>query len=470
MMTPARYRYLGIATAAGLLLFLSGCVSPLRETRAQFDKRVEKDRAKSAEAFKSSLNATGAPRQLSIQDLDQLAYGYADRYYMVISSAVDALKRSDIDPGQRRFAHQIKLTGVQSINDIVSGNDPYSQIFDLVVSVTLQSIVLIDENGAEKTFGEYAAGLIKAMRMMRVEAWDLAAKVLKQDQLEMLDYVILEWRRTHPDVDQVAFVRFDNFAGSRGKALLSDLKAGGGFLAPISEASQVLKDWNRLTERAFWYTKRAPNIAAIQAEGAVNEILATPEIDSMLRTADRLGKSSENLPQTIEAQRKAFFAEVDARQTLLTNTLGDLRSIVANANSLGGGLNVLATNLQSTLVTMDETFRIADTVGRNFGLDKASTNASGHPFDIRDYIVAVNRLNDAISNAHQLALTADQISQSEHWGKNLQNMTAAADRRIDRLLIGIALLLGFAFALAVIFRVIVIKQNRPPATHPLPGK
>src|SRR5262249_23117335 len=141
--------------------------------------------------------------------------------YMVISSAADDIKRDNPDPVQRRAAHQIKLNGVMAINDIVSGNDPYSRTLDLVVAVTLESIVLIDENGAERMFGERAPGLIRAIRMMRVEAWELAAKVLTQEQLDLLDHIILEWRRTHREIDQVAFVKFDNFAGVRAAALLS---------------------------------------------------------------------------------------------------------------------------------------------------------------------------------------------------------------------------------------------------------
>ena len=124
----------------GLVLGL-GCSTSGRETQEEADRRIATERARSAKAFKESI--VRKQHQISIPELDQLAYGYADRYYMVISSAVDAIKRGNPDPVQRRRAHQIKLQGVLSMNDIVSGNDPYAQIFDLVVSVTLQSLSLI---------------------------------------------------------------------------------------------------------------------------------------------------------------------------------------------------------------------------------------------------------------------------------------------------------------------------------------
>lgn len=453
-----------LAWALLVWLSTSGCLSSGRRSQEEADQRLAEARAKSAQAFKNSL--VGGQRQISIQELDQFTYGYADRYFMVISSAVDVIKRGNPDPIQRRFAHLIKLNGVQAMNDIVSGNDPYSQVFDLVVSVTLESMVWIDENRAEQVFGDRAPGLIKALRTMRVEAWDLAAKVLTQEQLELLDYIILEWRRTHPEVEQVAYVKFDNFAGARAAGLLTELKEGRGFLAPLSQASQVMKDWGRLTERAFWYSKRAPNLAAIQAEGAVNEILSAPEINSMLQTADRLGRTAESAPQTIDAQRKAIFAELDARQTLLTNTLGDLRQIMANADSLGRTISLLATNVQQTLTVLGDTLKVADGVGQHFGLDKPSTNPPARPFDIQDYTVALTRFNDVITNIYRLSSSADQLTRSEGWKKGLQDVTDVTDRRVDRVFYRLCLLLGLAFLLALGYRVISLKLTRRLSPSP----
>ena len=441
-----------------MVLVCFGCRAPSHAGPSPAEQRANQERAheraKAAGAFQASL-ASGQ-HQITIPELDQLTYGYADRYYMVISSAVDAIKRDNPDPTQRRLAHQIKLNGVLSMNDIVSGNDPYSETLDLVVSVTLESIVLIDENRAEQAFGDRAPGLIKAIRTMRVEAWELAAKVLNQDQLERLDYVILEWRRTHPEVNEVAFVKFDNFAGTRATGLLSELKAGSGFLAPLSEASQVMKDWGRLTERAFWYSKRAPNIAAIQAEGAVNEILSAPEISDMLQTADRMGKTAEAMPQTIATERHAIFTELDARQTLLTNSLGDLRYIMANADALGRTATLLTTNVQQTLLMLGDTLKVVDTVGQHFGFDKPPAR----PFDIQDYNATLTRLNEAVTNLQQLTLNADQLAQSEGWKRTVQSLTESADRRVDHAIFGLCLVLGLAFILAIAYRFISLKLER----------
>ena len=434
-------RCAGVLAALSLLLG-NGCVS---SGPSEKERRAAEARVQAARTFTTPLPSTS--QRVSIPELDHLTYGYADRYYMVISSAVDVLKHNNTDPVQRRIAQQIKLQGVLAMNDIVTEDDPYARTLDLVVSVTLESTMWIDENRAEQVFGDRAPVLISAMRTMRVEAWDLAARILTQEQLDLLDYIILEWRRTHRDIDQVAYVKFDNFAGARAAGLLDGLKSGEGFLAPLSEASEVMKDWQRLTERAFWYSKRAPNIAAIQAEGAVNEILSTPEINSALQAAESLSKTAEAAPQTITDQRKALFAELDARQTLLTSTLSDVRHIVADANTLGQTVSLVTTNVQQTLKVVDE-------IGRHFGLDQPSPNPPARPFDIQDYTAALTQLNEVVTNLQQLSLNADQLTRSEGWNKMLRDMTDATDRRVDRAFSRICLALGLAFILAVIYRII----------------
>jgi hypothetical protein len=254
----------------------------------------------------------------TIEELDELTRGFADRYFMMISSAVDAIRRDNPDPGQRRIAHRIKLNGMLAVNDIVSSNDPYSQVLDLVVSVTLQSIVWIDDNTAEYAFGERAEILIEQLHQLRKDVWSLAGRVLKQDQLELLETLILEWRHEHPLITQVEFVKFDNFSGARASKLLNELKSGRGFLAPVKETVQELREYRRLAERGFWYSKRVPSIAGIEMEAATNEILAAPEIEKVIQTldvlnvaAERISKTVETLPSTIASERKAFFDEID---------------------------------------------------------------------------------------------------------------------------------------------------------------
>jgi hypothetical protein len=79
--------------------------------------------------------------------------------------------------------------------------------------------------------------------------------------------------------------------------------------------------------------------------------------------------------------------------------------------------------------------------------------------------VVLARLNEAITNAHQLSLNADQITRSPAWTKTIQDVTQVADRRLDRALRNLCLALAFAFVLAVAYRIISLKLGRRLGVH-----
>lgn len=295
--------------------------------------------------------STKLPARVTIAELDQLIDGYADRYAVLISSAIDQIKSNNPDAEQRRVAHRIKLNGMLALNDIASSDDPYTQTLDLLVMVTLQSHMWIDELGAERAFGARAPILVHALREARIEAWKLASRVLTDDQLETIDYLIWDWRQKNPGVEQVEFLKFEGFAGTRGKGVVEALKSGGGFLAPLSEASAELREYRRLAERAFWYSKRAPNLAGIQAEAATNEILAAPEIGRLIdsisqgtQAGDRVSKTVAEIPQTVERERKAVVEALDARTGKLKDLVQEAMKVSTSLERVTANLNVLVNN------------------------------------------------------------------------------------------------------------------------------
>jgi hypothetical protein len=105
---------------------------------------------------------------------------------------------------------------------------------------------------------------------------------------------------------------------------------------------------------------------------------------------------------------------------------------------------------------LGDTLKVADAMGQHFGLDKPAAR----PFDIQDYTTALQRLNEAVTNLHQLSLSADQLVRSEGWRSGLRSISSVADRRADRVFALLCLVLGLAFLLAVAYRVISIQLNR----------
>lgn len=396
-----------------------------------------------------TFTAHAAGTKLTLEEVDQLTYNFADRYFMVVSSAVDSLERRNPDAEQRRLAHRIKLSGVLAVNDIASSPDPYSQVLDLVVAVTLQSMVFIDENRAEDVFGSRAPVIIGALSEMRAEAWQLAAQVLTQEQLELLDFLIADWRRSHPSIDQVVFVKFDNFAGVRATALLEGLRTGGGLMAPVNELNQEAREYRRLAERAFWYSKRAPSVAGIQAEAAVNEILATPESDSLTASVSRLSATAAHVD-----------AALDSLPEILGRRQRQVSLLMTSATQLVQSVNQLSASVQHTLAAVDTTARTTDAIVARYYNPRAST-ANGDvagppakPFDVNDYMPALTKVDEVVSGVNQLALHTDGLVRSPGWHQGLAQLSSLTDDRIDRLFAHLYAAIGLVFVLAVAYRLI----------------
>jgi hypothetical protein len=315
-----------------------------------------------------------AAARVAIQEVDQLNKAFADRFVLLVATACDAIEKDNPSLAQRRKAHELKLYCATSAFDIASNPDPYTSLLDLTLSVTLVSQVWIDEDHAEDVFGpDRARVLIRALRRARVEVWQIAAKTLKPEQLETLDYIIWEWRRDNPDVEHVEFVRFNDFAAGRGKSQVAEVRAGGGFLAPVGEAKKAVDEARLLGERVFYLAKRAPLALAWQAEALRDELLDNPEVTRALSNLDTAVRAIDRLPKDVAAERQSILAAIDQRDRSLNATIAAIRGAIADADKLAGTVRSVAADstrafaeLRSTSDSLAATIRTADQAAAHY--------------------------------------------------------------------------------------------------------
>src|SRR3954471_688519 len=200
----------------------------------------------------TDLGGPAAGHTIAGAELDELTRAFADRYVGLLSSTCDALKKGNTDPVQRREAQELMIDGATNVYDIASNADAFTRMLDLVVVSTLVSQVWIDDDRAGEVFGERGEVLVRALHHGRVEAWALAAQVLRPDQLELLDYTMWDWRQHNPDMVHMPFVRFSNFAIARGKSATAEVLAAGGFFGNVGKAGQSVDEARLLSERIFW--------------------------------------------------------------------------------------------------------------------------------------------------------------------------------------------------------------------------
>jgi len=216
------------------------------------------------------------------EELDTILYAYADSYQSSLFSATYRILQQTDDPAQQHLATLLRTYAVSSIYDIATNSDSYVKLLDMLLVTTVQSMIWIDENKAEFYFGENGHILEATIRRNRLAIWEIAEKVMTTEQLSLLDWLIADWRKQHPELDNVSYIRFTDIGESRGKELIEDVQTGTGLLAPISEATKVLDKTRLLAERSFYYAKRAPMLYSWQTETLTDSIMDKPEIKQIL--------------------------------------------------------------------------------------------------------------------------------------------------------------------------------------------
>ncbi len=370
-----------------------------------------------------SALASGGPTIRSAE-LDELTRAFADRYVGLLASACDALKKDNPDPVQRREAQELLVNGATNVYDIASNADAFTRALDLTVVTTLVSQVWIDDDRATEVFGDRAEVLVRALHHGRVEAWALAAQVLRPDQLDLLDYLLWDWRRHNPDMVRAYAVRFSNFAIGRGKSADAEVLAAGGLFGNVGQAGQAIEEARLLTERMFYQLKREPTLLRWQAEALQDVALATPEVGRTLMDMHRLTDQIEQLPKNVASERQAILAALDERKDMLDGPLVSVRRALAD-------LNVAVTSLDQASKSLNEMLVTANALVAHFDHpERKATTQPSRPFDIREYTEAVKELAVAAEKMNDLIKSSDELLGSSEWDRRLQQVNESADERM----------------------------------------
>ena len=406
--------------------------------------------------------AGGEPAKVTAADLDKAAYAFADRYTTQIVAATDAVLRGNPSAEQRRLAHQVKLVSVSGVYDIVTNAEPFAKLMDLLMVVTLQSYRWIDEDQAERSFGARGAPLIQAMRALRVDIWNVASRVLRAEQLQQLDALILDWRKRNPHVDILSYLRFDEVAGQRGPNALEEIKATG-FFAEIAGATKVADDARLLAERAFYQAKRMPFLLTWQMESLMNEMLVKPELsqsltaaDSIAKSADRTSLAVEKLPEQLAKEREAIVNVLEDRNGRLAKLLGEVRTTTGAADQLAARVHKVAESGERLTLNLRDTAAGVTTTSQ--ALDQLLSKHSGppkpdaKPFEIEPFVKVTSEINQTVAGLNTLLGSTDQLMGKRPWTAPAQDMSALLSAQIDRAFWRALMLIVAFFALLFFYR------------------
>jgi len=413
-----------------------------------------------------TLGASNGGQPIAMAELDELTRAFADRYVGLLSSACDALKKENSDPVQRREIQELMLNCATNVYDIASNADAFTRMLDLVVVTTLVSQVWIDDDRAAQVFGDRADVLVRTLHHGRTEAWALAAQVLRPDQLDLLDYLIWDWRRHNPDMVRASFVRFSNFAIGRGMSADAQVVAAGGFFPNIAQAGQSIDEARLLTERMFYQLKRYPTLLRWQVAAIKDDLIATPEMGKALGDVHRLSDQVEQLPKNVAAERQAILAALDERMKSADGTLSRLNDTLTDAKQLVNSVGQTGETLDKVLKTADPLFARFD------AWDRWTVTLPGHhPFNIREYTQGATEMGLTVDKMNDLMKSSNDLLESSQWDRRIEQVNQSGDRWINaasqqgqRVVNAafwrICIAIGVFFAMLILYRVTTLLLTR----------
>jgi len=402
-----------------------------------------------------------------LQELQLEVMRFADGYVGREVEVLNRFQAGSITPEERLTVQNWKLAQATQAYIIASGPNPVANALDMVVLASLSRMVL-DDAWVGETYGARAQPVQQMQQQLESEAWRLLKGVLTDAQEARLREVMTQWRAQHPQVRNVAYIHFVDFAKSIGAPQPGEQNRPGNLFAmlgidPLTNLDPAIREitlTRELAERSIYYIQRVPSLLDMQVERLTFEIATQPETKSMLAAVDRIslvGSASDRvartLPAVLDHEREALVAQ-------LTGILRD------QSASLGGLAGQLRATLEAGTGTANALHGALDSAGRitaQFATPPGAPPAPpGPPFDIRQY---TEMLRAATDTARELTLVAQQADgMLPALRTATQDATGALDKVVNRLFVMLLLLVLVAvaatFLAALAYRRLVPRLER----------
>jgi len=395
-----------------------------------------------------------------LSKLQSLIFAFADKYFSTIAQVTfEVQQRNRSNPDLRLRMHSLKLLVLASVQELAVSPNPESTLLDMMVYATLHRIAF-EEDWARELYGDDTVqSIVPVMQELEKEIWSIAGGYLSENEIADVHQLIRDWKTSNPGLKVVSYIRFSDFASLRSKSPLVDKARSSGFLVDTSDAVKAVDEALLLSERVLHYSQRLPYIIEWQLERVFYQLAVEPEIRQtleqsrgMTQSLDRFAKSIEILPQQISAERRAsieqmastiatersaailelaealtverhatieevrqlistervaLFAELDARQEMLTGTVSAVRAGITDADKL-------AIDLQRTTSGINEVLLNADRLMTRFDAGVKDGDVDSEPFDINNYVNAIRELTIAIQEANTLILSTERLTGGEY--------------------------------------------------------
>ena len=405
----------------------------------------------------ASVEAESAD-QMSQEELQSAVISYANRFIATIGQAAFDFEKAIPTPQGRLIASARKVYSLSAATEIAAGPNPGPALLDIVVMATLNRMVW-EDYWRPQVFGMPATIMVDAFKKMETDAWKLVARVMTPAQGDEFRDLILDWYSDNPGQVAVDYIRFSDFGELGKKPNLKEIQKPGGLLAPVREATAAVDEVRMTSERAMFLLTKMQLIIGFQAELVYKQLVMQPEMATLFKdisgfrtTADRFAGLLEQLPGQVAEERAAALTDVehlitreriavlkaiDDKATVLHQINKDVQATLDRVDSTFNRLEKttadaerLIQGTQQTAVAAQTLVSTVDQLAARF--EPKDPAAPFKPFDISDYITAIEKIQATLESLNQMTASAGQ-STTPLISTVLDQFNEAADRRIDHI-------------------------------------
>ncbi len=233
---------------------------------------------------------------------------YADRFASIMTQAVEDFDTFKPGPETRHFIMGDAVYSISAAYTIAAEPNPQVALLDMVALTTLGRMNY--EDNMQRKYGKPVEVVIKGFRQLEADIWEIAAKILSNEQQGELRELLLEWKKRNPYQVVFNYIRFSDFAADRRTSTLVDKKETSGLFKSVQQATQQVEETRMLAERSLYLATRLPLLMGNFAETWMSQMILNPQIQKILANVDnfsevsnRLVSVAEQLPDQISDER-----------------------------------------------------------------------------------------------------------------------------------------------------------------------
>lgn len=322
--------------------------------------------------------------------LQQRLMRFADEYNGRTIVHVDELMALPEPPWSEREALEAKIAQVAGTVSIVTGQNPYANLLDMVSMTTLTRMVL-EGYWTQQTNGVAFEPLLQTMKGLERDVWAMADSVFRPDQQAELMGAITNWYTTHAGARRVLFVRPQEFSKDlvRSQASSKNADSGSVFavvgLDPLSGLDPAVREVTEsrlLAERALFSVQRMAMLLRWQMALLILDVQDQPRVVTALEdvtrvseSVERASRSVEALPKRLDEQRQAIVADLEKHEEKLTGLAAAIHGSLVAGTEMSDSLSITITNLNNLMRRLG--------VGEPTMVEGVKTNKK--PFNIVEY-------------------------------------------------------------------------------------